>query len=110
MNTSEIFMGIDVSKTQLDIAVRPTKEWYQTANTPEGIAELVTKLLPRSPTLITVEATGGYEREVAVTLAAQNWAVAVINPRHADHSPGRLGSSRKPTAWMRRCWPCLANG
>ena len=91
MNTAEIFIGIDVSKTQLDIAVRPTKEWYQVANTPEGIAELTTTLSPLSPTLITLEATGGYEREVAVTLATQGWAVAVVNPRHARSFARALG-------------------
>ncbi|MCP4397780.1 MAG: IS110 family transposase, partial [bacterium] len=80
MNTSEMFVGIDVSKTQWDIAIHPSHEWYQVVNTLDGIAELVNKLYPRSPTLITIEATGGSEREVAVTLAAQNWAVAVVNP------------------------------
>lgn len=91
MNISEIFVGIDVSKTQLDVAIRPTHEWFQVANTPEGIAELVTKLSPRSPTLITIEATGGYERDVAVTLATQGWAVAVVNPRHARSFARALG-------------------
>ena len=91
MDTSDMFIGIDVSKTQLDIAVRPTNVWYHVPNTPEGIAELVTKLSPLSPTLITIEATGGYEREVAVTLAAQNWAVAVVNPRHARSFARALG-------------------
>jgi transposase len=91
MNISEIFVGIDVSKTQLDVAIRPTNEWFQVANTPEGIAELVTKLSPRSPTLITIEATGGYERDVAVTLATQGWAVAVVNPRHARSFARALG-------------------
>jgi transposase len=91
METPEIFVGIDVSKAQLDIAVRPTNVWYQITNTPEGVAELVTILHPMSPTLITIEATGGYEREVAVTLAAQNWAVAVVNPRHARSFARALG-------------------
>lgn len=91
MNTSDIFIGIDVSKAQLDMAVRPTNVWHQVPNTPEGIAELVTILLPLAPTLITIEATGGYEREVAVTLAAQKWAVAVVNPRHARSFARALG-------------------
>ena len=91
MNTADIFVGIDVSKTQLDVAIRPTKEWRQVANTPEGIAELTTTLSPLSPTLITIEATGGYEREVAVTLANQGWAVAVVNPRHARSFARALG-------------------
>jgi transposase len=86
-----MFIGIDVSKAQLDIAVRPTHVWYQVSNTPEGIAELVTILQPISPTRITIEATGGYERDVAVTLATQGWAVAVVNPRHARSFAKALG-------------------
>jgi transposase len=91
MNTSDMFIGIDVSKAQLDIAVRPTHVWDQVSNTPEGIAELVTILQPISPTRITIEATGGYERDVAVPLATQGWAVAVVNPRHARSFAKALG-------------------
>jgi len=91
MNTSHIFVGIDVSKTQLDVALRPRHEGYHVANTSEGIAELVARLQPVSPTLITIEATGGYEREVAITLAQQDWAVAVGNPRHARSFARALG-------------------
>ena len=91
MNTQKIFIGIDVSKAQLDIALRPLNEYFHVANTPEGIDELVERLQPVSPTLITIEATGGYEREVAVTLASQNWAVAVVNPRHARSFARALG-------------------
>lgn len=91
MNTAEIFVGIDVSKAQLDIALRPMNDWFPVANSPEGMAELVTRLRSVSPTLITIEATGGYEREVAVTLASQGWAVAVVNPRHARSFARALG-------------------
>ncbi len=89
MNTQDIFVGIDVSKTQLDIAVRPTHAWDQVPNTPDGIADLISRLQPTPPTLITIEATGGYEREVAITLALQGWAVAVVNPYN---TPQKLDS------------------
>ncbi len=79
-------------------------------NTPEGIAELVIKLSPRSPTRITIEATGGSEREVAVALTTQNWAVAVVNPRHARSFARALGLLAKTDRLMRRWWPCLASG
>lgn len=82
MNTSEIFIGIDVSKTQLDVARRPLNDAYQVPNTADGIATFVERLRPVVPTLITIEATGGYEREVIVALSRQGWAVAVVNPRH----------------------------
>ena len=37
MNTSDMFIGIDVSKAQLDIAVRPTQVWYHVSNTPKAL-------------------------------------------------------------------------
>jgi transposase len=95
MNTSEIFIGIDVSKTQLDVAVRPLNDAYQVPNTADGIATLVERLRPVVPTLITIEATGGYEREVAVALTQQNWAVAVVNPRHVRAFARALGQLAK---------------
>ena len=41
MSTEQIFVGIDVSKARLEIAVRPNgKEWSE-ANGDSGIAEIV---------------------------------------------------------------------
>lgn len=95
MNTHEIFIGIDVSKTQLDVALRPLNDSYQVPNTPEGIACLVAQLQAVSPTLITIEATGGYERAVAVALSHQGWAVAVVNPRHVRAFARAIGQLAK---------------
>jgi transposase len=93
-----VFMGIDVSKLHLDIAVRPTNERFQTENTSEGIAQWVTQIQALRPTLVVLEATGGWEIAVTVALAAAEIAVAVVNPRQVRDfakSLGRLAKTDK---------------
>ncbi len=81
MTAHSIFVGIDVSKTQLDLAVRPSDESASQANTPAGIQEVVTQLRTLHPALIVLEATGGLERAVVRALVAANLPVIVANPR-----------------------------
>jgi transposase len=76
-----IFVGIDVSKHTLDVLVRPTGEYFQADNSPDGIAQLRQRLLELCPALVVLEATGGYEREAAIALVLGGMPVAVVNPR-----------------------------
>lgn len=80
---STCFVGIDVSKAHLDIAVRPSGQAWQVDNTEEGVQDLVQQLQEREQVLVVMEATGGYETLAAATLNAAGLAVAVINPRQA---------------------------
>lgn len=75
------FVGIDVAKDTLDVHVRPSDETFQRANDEAGIRELVTRLQGVAPTLIVLEATGGYEMAVVAALASAGLPVAVVNPR-----------------------------
>ena len=77
------FAGIDVSGAHLDVALRPCGTLVRVANTPDGIADLVVRLLDAAPTLTVLEATGGYESAAATALSAAGLPVAVINPRTA---------------------------
>src|SRR5947209_9991928 len=61
MSTTQTFIGIDVSKAHLDLAVRPSGAAFRLENTPAGLAELVARLAPLGPAMIVMEATGGYE-------------------------------------------------
>ena len=74
-------VGIDVAKDTLDVHVRPSDETFQRANDEAGIRELVTRLQGVAPTLIVLEATGGYEMAVVAALASAGLPVAVVNPR-----------------------------
>ena len=76
-----IFVGIDVSQRTLDVLVRPTGEYFQEDNNADGIARLSQRLLELRPTLVVMEATGGYEREAAISLVLGGMPVAVVNPR-----------------------------
>jgi transposase len=51
MSTTPIFVGIDVSKAHLDVAVRPSGASFRLDNTPDGLAQLVARLAPLGPTL-----------------------------------------------------------
>ena len=74
------FVGVDVSKDQLDVAVLGEEREWQVDNTEAGIAELVKQLQELGPDLIVVEATGGYQRAVVDGLFRSGLAVAVVNP------------------------------
>ena len=81
MSAPEVFVGIDVAKAQLDIALRPTGKRWTVTNDEPGIATLVTRLQEIAPQLIGLEATGGYQRAVVAALAAAALPIVVVNPR-----------------------------
>jgi transposase len=78
--SSGMYVGIDVSKDRLDVAVLGEERGWQVDNTPEGIARLVQQMQDLQPELIVVEATGGYQRAVVEALFWAGLAVAVVNP------------------------------
>jgi transposase len=55
----DCFVGIDVAKATLDLAVEPSKETWTVTNDAAGIQELISRITPLAPTLIVLEATGG---------------------------------------------------
>ena len=76
-----MFVGIDVAKDRLDVHVRPAGEAFTVARDGEGIEELAKRLRAVTPTLVVLEATGGFEAIVAAGLVAGGLPVAVVNPR-----------------------------
>lgn len=95
MSQQERFIGIDVSKTTLDVAVRPDGTTTQFTNTADGIAACVASLAPLVPTVIVIEATGGYERPITAALIAARLPVAVVNPRQAHDFAKATGQLAK---------------
>ena len=96
MTAVPLFVGIDVSKRTLDLAIRSTGETWRVAHTPERIAAIVSDLTQRAPQLIVLEATGGLEQPLAAALAAAGLAVAVVNPRQVRDfakATGRLAKT-----------------
>lgn len=78
--SSEKYVGIDVSKDRLDVAMLGERQEKQVNNTQKGINELVQWMQDLQPELIVVEATGGYQRGVVDGLFQTGLAVAVVNP------------------------------
>jgi len=76
-----VFVGIDVSKMRLDVAVRPTDAVWTSSNDDVGVAALVRSLVALAPQLVVLEATGGLEGQLVAQLATSRLPVAVVNPR-----------------------------
>lgn len=95
---AEIFVGIDVSKAWLDIAVHEQEEAFRTGNNDIGIASLVKRLKKLRPTLIVLEPTGGLEMLVIAELAHAGLPVVAINAKRVRdfaRATGRLAKTDK---------------
>lgn len=75
------FIGIDVSKARLDVAVHGSAARLQVENSEQGMEQLVEQLKTLEPELIVLEASGGYERLCVGVLAQAGLSVAVVNAR-----------------------------
>ena len=89
------YVGIDVSKDKLDVYVRPSGEAFAVARDGKGLRELVDRLRRVSPTLVVLEATGGFEIIVAAALAAAELPAAVVNPAQVRYFAKALGQRAK---------------
>ena len=81
MGPQSVYVGIDVAKATLDVAVHPTGARWTTTHTEREVAGLVPRLTPLQPALVVLEATGGLEGPLAGALAAAGLPVVVVNPR-----------------------------
>lgn len=95
MAQREVFVGIDVSKAQLDVAVRPEGR-FAAPNDEAGVAQVLDRLRAGPPTLVVLEATGGLEIPLVGALAAAGVPVVVVNPRQVRDfakAAGRLAKT-----------------
>lgn len=88
------FLGIDVSKATLDVCERPTGTRLQVANDGAGIGALLARW-PTPPTLVVLEATGGYHTLVTSELSLAGWPVVLVNPRQVRQFARALGRLAK---------------
>jgi len=88
---TEQFIGIDISKSHVDIGTYPQVHEQRFDNTEAGITLAVQTLLKLSPTLIVVEATGGYETPLVAAVAISGMSIAVINPRQGRDFAKAIG-------------------
>jgi transposase len=92
------FIGIDVSKTAVSIAVQPSGDTWTCPTTSAALDALATRLGALDAELVVMEATGGYEAPVAAALTTAGLAVAVVNPRQVRAFAQALGQPAKTDA------------
>jgi len=95
---SQRIIGIDVSKDEVAVAVHPSQTTWTETTTPTGLDALVRRLQQESPTLIVLEATGGYEWPVVAACTAAGLPVAVVNPRQVRAFARAIGRTAKTDA------------
>lgn len=95
MTEAEVFVGIDVSKARLDIAVVPGEQTWSVTNDDDGVSELVDKLKGMSPKLVLMEATGGLERRALARLVGAGLPAMAVNPRNIRDFARSLGKLAK---------------
>ena len=96
MKEGAIYVGIDVAKANIDIAVRPTGMVWQVSHDVSGIGDLVSRLENLKPATVLLEATGGLEVPLAAALAAAAVPVVEVNPRQVRDfakATGRLAKT-----------------
>ena len=98
MSDVPCFVGIDVAKAQLDIALRPSGERWAVPNDASGVMTLVDRVQALHPALIVLEATGGLERAVTSALATAGLPVVVVNPRQVRDFARATGQLAKTDA------------
>ena len=93
---SQVVVGIDVAKAHLDAFVLGSGlSRSRFANDPDGQAALATELASLGPTLVLLEASGGYEADIVQVLVSLGVRVAVINPRQARDFAKAMGTLAK---------------
>lgn len=102
------FVGIDVAKATLDVAVEPSREIWAVTNDAAGIEEVISRLVRLAPTLIVLEATGGFEAAVTAALASVGLPIIVVNPRQVRDFAKALGQLAKTDTIDARTLACFA--
>jgi transposase len=88
-------VGIDVSKSTLDVHVHPSGEAFAVARNAEGIDALIARIAPLGVGAVAVEATGGFETVVAASLGGAGLPVIVVNPAQVRAFAQALGKRAK---------------
>jgi transposase len=93
---SEAYVGIDVGKTWLDVALWDNDTVWRVSNDEAGVAKIMDRVAALEPQLIAVEATGGYEQLLVQTMLLNSLPVAVVNPtrvRALSKATGKLAKT-----------------
>lgn len=95
MESEKVYVGVDVSKESLDIAVHPKQAPKRFKNSDTGISGAVSYVSSLAPVMVVMEATGGLEMSLAAALGASGILVAVVNPRQVRDYAKSMGKLAK---------------
>ena len=98
MEQESTYVGIDVAKAPVDVAVRPTGQRWVVSYDETGVGELVSQLENLGPALVLLETSGGLELPLVAALAAAALPVVVINPRQVRDFARATGTLAKTDA------------
>lgn len=98
MEQEAIYVGIDVSKAHLDVALRPADDRWEFSNDDTGVRQLVAGLKTLEPTMVLLEASGGLELSLVSALATEELPVVVVNPRQVRDFARATGKLAKTDA------------
>ena len=98
MSKEKVYVGVDVAKASLDIAVYSSDKKWQFTNDEAGISHVAELFKGLSPALVVMEATGGYETSLAYALKESGIPVAIVNPREVRDFAKATGKLAKTDA------------
>ena len=98
MEQESTYVGIDVAKANVDVAVRPTDDRWESTRDEAGIHQLVSRLKTLEPVMVLLEASGGLELPLVAALAAEAVPVVVVNPRQVRDFARATGKLAKTDA------------
>lgn len=96
MNAAQVYCGIDVSASSLDVALHPGGESWTVTTEAAGIQQVTELLRVKAPVLVVLESTGGLELPLVASLAEAGLPVVVVNPRQVRdfaRATGRLAKT-----------------
>ena len=104
MEQEAIYVGIDVAKAQLDVAVRPTDDRWEVSHDDAGVWQMVSRLKAIEPAMVLLEASGGLDCRWWLPWQPTRCRWSSSTPAKCGTSPGPPGSWPRPTLWTQRSW------
>lgn len=106
-DVSKAFVGIDVSKGRLDVAIWPSRQAFSDTNDSDGITRLAKRILAVKPEIVVLESTGGLEVPMALELGERGIGYRIVNPRQIREfarSMGKLAKTDRIDALILARW------
>ena len=94
-NQRSVYVGIDVGKRQVDVALGVDGEVHTFGNDDEGIEKVLGLMQGCRVERAVLEATGGYQRQLLAALIAKGVPAVAVNPRQAREFARAMGKLEK---------------